>query len=58
MLLDLNALAEGKKFMSVGAFAVSDNGQMLAYSTDDTGYRQFKLHVKDLRSGQVVEWSD
>jgi oligopeptidase B len=54
MLLDLNALAEGKKFMSVGAFAVSDNGQMLAYSTDDTGYRQFKLYVKDLSSGKTL----
>jgi oligopeptidase B len=54
MLLDLNALAEGKKFMSIGAFAVSDDGQMLAYSTDETGYRQFKLQVKDLRSGKTL----
>ena len=53
VLLDLNALAEGKKFMSIGAFAVSDDQQMLAYSTDDTGYRQFKLHVKDLNSGKT-----
>jgi oligopeptidase B len=67
VLLDVNALAEGKPFMSVYAFEVSDDGNYLVFSTDDTGYRQYKLHVKDLRSGTVtrdiaertgaVEWS-
>jgi oligopeptidase B len=51
ILLDLNALAEGKKFMSLGSYAVSDDGNWLAYSTDSTGYRQYTLQVKDLRSG-------
>ena len=51
VLLDLNLLAEGKSFMDLGAFAVSDDGQWLAYSTDDTGYRDYRLQVKDLRTG-------
>jgi oligopeptidase B len=55
ILLDVNQLAEGKKFMSVGAMAVSDDANRLAYTTDDTGYRQYKLHVKDLRTGKVTE---
>ncbi len=55
ILLDVNQLAEGKKFMSVAAFAVSDDANLLAYTTDDNGYRQYKLHVKDLRSGKVTE---
>lgn len=54
ILLDVNALAEGKKFMSIGAFAVSDDGNLLAYSTDDNGYRQYTLWVKDLRTGTVT----
>ena len=49
--LDLNALAEGKKFMSLGAYTVSDDGRRLAYSTDDTGFRQYTLFVKDLTTG-------
>ena len=53
MLLDVNALAEGK-FMGIGAFAVSDDANLLAYSTDETGYRQYTLHVKDLRSGKTL----
>jgi len=55
ILLDVNQLAEGKKFMSIGAMAVSDDSNLLAYTTDDNGYRQYKLHVKDLRTGKVTE---
>ena len=54
VLLDLNALAEGQKFMSLGAYVVSNDGNRLAYSTDNTGYRQYRLHVKDLRSGETL----
>jgi oligopeptidase B len=55
ILLDLNKLAEGHKFLSLGAYSVSNDGNWLAYSTDTTGYRQFNLHVKDLRSGQILK---
>jgi oligopeptidase B len=54
VLLDLNELARGLKFFALGAFAVSDDGNLLAYTTDTTGYRQFRLHVKDLRNGQLL----
>ena len=53
MLLDLNALAEGHSYLGVGAYVVSDDGHWLAYSLDTTGYRQFTLHVKDLRTDQT-----
>ncbi len=52
--LDLNALAEGKAFMALGAYTVSDDGRLLAYSTDDTGFRQYTLHVKDLVAGETL----
>jgi len=53
IVLDQNELAKGQKFMSVGAFVPSDDGNLLAYSTDNTGYRQYTLQIKDLRTGQV-----
>ena len=53
VVLDQNELAVGQKFMSVGAFVPSDDGNLLAYSTDNTGYRQYTLRVKDLRTGQL-----
>ena len=66
--LDVNALAEGKKFMSVGDMAVSPDGNLLAYTVDDTGFRQYRLQVKDLRTGKLgpdtaervtsIEWTE
>jgi oligopeptidase B len=53
-VLDLNELAKGEEFLGLGAFVVSDDGHMLAYSTDTTGFRQYTLHLKDLRNGQIL----
>ena len=54
VILDQNELAAGLKFLSLGAFEVSDDGNLLAYTTDTTGFRQYQLHVKDLRTGQLL----
>lgn len=54
IVLDQNELARGLKFFSVGAFVPSDDDNLLAYSTDTTGYRQYKLQIKDLRTGQLL----
>jgi oligopeptidase B len=51
ILLDVNLLAVGQPFMSVGAMIVSPDGFLLAYSTDNTGFRQYTLHVRDLKTG-------
>ena len=53
VVLDQNELAKGQKFMSIGAFVPSDDGNLLAFTTDNTGYRQYALQVKDLRNGQM-----
>ncbi|MEP6569001.1 MAG: S9 family peptidase [Acidobacteriota bacterium] len=54
IVLDQNEMAKGLKFFSVGAFVPSDDGNLLTYSTDTTGYRQYKLQIKDLRTGQLL----
>ena len=53
LLLDLNTLAEGHTFLGLGAYSVSDDANWLAFSLDTNGYRQFTLHVKDLRTGAL-----
>ena len=40
--------------MSLGAYAVSDDGRLLAYSTDITGFREYTLYVKDLETGALL----
>jgi oligopeptidase B len=54
IVLDVNELAEGKEFMALGSLDVSDDANLLLFSTDDTGYRQYTLQVKDLRTGELL----
>jgi oligopeptidase B len=54
LLLDLNQLAKGHSFLGLGSFEVSDNNQLLAYTTDFTGFRQYTLHVKNLETGLTL----
>jgi oligopeptidase B len=54
ILLDLNELAKTHKFVGLGGFVVSDDDNLLAYTVDFTGFRQYGLQVKDLRSGETL----
>jgi len=50
IILNVDALAEGHEFFSLGSVTVSPSGNFLAYSYDVIGYRQYKLAVKNLRT--------
>lgn len=50
--IDQNEIAKGQPFMALGGYEVSEDGNLLAYSTDNTGFRQYKLYIRDLRSGK------
>ncbi len=52
--LDVNELAKGQKFMNVWTRSVSDDGRLLAYSTDNTGFRDYTLRIKDLTTGRLL----
>jgi oligopeptidase B len=52
ILLDQNALAEGRCFCSVGAFSVSPDGEKLAYSVDYGGREIYTLHIKNLKDSK------
>src|SRR5215813_2211042 len=54
LLLDLNVLAEGHSFLGLGSFDVSDDNGLLAYSLDVTGFRQYTLQIKDLRTNETL----
>ncbi len=51
VLLDVNELAEGHEFYSLGGAAVSKNTQLLAYSEDALSRRVYTIKVKDLATG-------
>ena len=54
ILLDGNRLAEGHEFFALGFYEVTDDGNLLAYATDFTGFRDYTLWVKDLRTGALL----
>ena len=54
VVLDINELAKGQAFMAVAAYNVSNDGNLLAYTTDNTGFRQYTLAVKDLQTGKLL----
>jgi len=51
LLLDEPALAEGKEYFRLGAFAISNDGSMLAYAIDDSGAERFEIRIKNLATG-------
>jgi len=55
ILLDQNAMAEGKGFFQVGDAEVSQDNQLLAWADDSVGRRQYTLRVKDLTTGKILD---
>jgi oligopeptidase B len=54
VLLDGNELAVAAPFFALGAFDVSPDGRLLAYSTDFDGSERFTMRIKDLPTGETA----
>ena len=54
VVLDLNEIAKTEKYVGRGAFEPSDDGKLLAYTIDTTGFRLYTLFVKDLGTGKLL----
>jgi len=52
--LDLNELAKGHQFLGLGLYKVSNDGNLLLYSLDTTGFREYRGYIKDFRTGEVL----
>ena len=55
VILDEPTLAKGHEYFSLGAFAVSDDGRYLAYSTDTDGSERYTLVIRDLHTGRLLD---
>ncbi|HEY5612507.1 MAG TPA: S9 family peptidase [Lysobacter sp.] len=53
VLLDVNAMAAGKDYFSVGDWEVSQDNRLLAWADDDVGRRQYVIRIKNLATGEV-----
>ena len=54
VVLDLNEIGAREPFVGLGSYQVDNDGNLLAYSLDTTGFRQFVLRFKDMRSDEEV----
>jgi len=54
VLLDQNEMAKGQGYYAIGARVVSDDDSLLAFTFDSTGYRQYTLRIKNLRTGKML----
>ncbi|MEE8149876.1 MAG: S9 family peptidase [candidate division Zixibacteria bacterium] len=55
IILNVNDLAEGHKFLSIGIFEISHNHELLAYSVDTSGSETYDLYIKDLSTGNLYD---
>jgi oligopeptidase B len=54
VLLDENIEAANSDYFSLSAFDISNDGQLLAWSSDLDGGEMYTLRVRDLRTGQEL----
>ena len=54
VILDEPALARNVDYFRLGALSVSNDGRLMAYSTDTTGAERFTLRVKALDTGELL----
>ena len=54
LMLDVNVLAEGHEYCSVGGLAISFGQGILAYAVDTQGRRIYTIRFKDLGSGESL----
>lgn len=56
IILDENLLAEGKEYCQVGGLSVSPDNKWLAFAADYVSRRQYQIHVKNLETGEILDW--
>jgi oligopeptidase B len=54
IILNVPLLAKDKKFFSIGAVGISNNGKFLAYSVDESGTERYKIKIIDLSNNRFL----
>ena len=54
VILDEPALAKESEYFRLGALSISNNGQLMAYSTDTSGAERYRLRIRNLDTGELL----
>lgn len=55
VFLDINQLAEGKKYFDLDDVSRSPDHRYIAYAVDENGSEFYRMYVKDTRTGAILE---
>jgi oligopeptidase B len=54
VMFDANDMARGKKFFSLVRITPDPGHKLYLFATDETGYREYVLQIKDMASGKLL----
>lgn len=54
IIVDANALAEGKSFFSLSGLTISSDNELAAFAVDTVGRRNYTVWFKDLKTGELL----
>ena len=54
IMLDLNEMAKGHKYINVFGLNVSPDNKLLAFGVDFSGRRKYDIHFKNLETGEIL----
>lgn len=55
IVIDVNQLAEGQPYFSLGTYKVSPDHQLVAYTSDTIGNEAYSLYVKNIHTRDLIE---
>ena len=55
VMLDGPKMGDGQAYFAIGGTSISKNNQYLAYGVDLISRRQYTLHFRDLKSGEILQ---
>lgn len=55
ILLDVDKMAEGQAYYSIGDISISEDNKLMAYSIDNVSRRQYTIYFKNLETGETYK---
>ncbi|WP_101688919.1 S9 family peptidase [Dysgonomonas massiliensis] len=55
ILLDVDKMAEGQAYYSIGGVAISEDNKLMAYCVDNVSRRQYTIYFKNLETGEMYD---
>lgn len=55
LLLDVDKMAEGHAYYAASGFSISPDNNKMIFGVDDVSRRQYKLYLKDLKTGKITD---